>query len=982
MKNVGRTRVLTSAAIGAIAILLTLGAYATGVLQPLEDMSVDARFELRGAQGAPADVVVVGVDDASLDKLGAFPFPRCVHANVIDRVAAGNPSAIAIDIQFTEPSASLRCDNRLVESVEAAGNVVLGTTETTFDGGTRIFGGDDVLRRIGARAGITLFPTDDDGSIRRVHYELQNLKAFGVVAAELASGGEIARPSADKLWIDWAGPPGTVREYSYADVLDGEVPPSAFDGKLVVVGASAAALGDVHETGAGGGLMSGPEIEANVAGTALRGFPLRSVWTGWNVLLIVLFGLLAPLLRLRLAAWQSLVIALGAGAVFLVAAQLAFERGHVVLVSYPMLALALSCLGVLVAEVSFGYGLYRRSRQRNPRRTRILISAWIAAIAIGITLVAYLGGLMQSLELKTVDTRFDVRGSEGPPPNLAVVEIDDVTFDLLGLQWPYPRCLHSQVVRQIAKGKPSAIAIDIQFTEPTGELGGDGMSCDEKLINAVQDAGNVVLSTTEVGDNGETRIFGGDYVLKQIGARPGNTLIPTDTDGVVRHMPFETQKLKSFGVVAAEIASGETIEPPPSNSQWIDFAGPPQTVRSYSYVDVLRGDVPPSVFRNSLVVLGPSASSLQDTHSTATSGDTVMSGAELQANAAETALQGFELRSLWRGWNILFIVAFGLLAPLVSLRLKGWRAPAISVGVGVLFVVAAQLAFDAGRVVVVTYPLLALALSAVGVLVAEYLLEAFERVRTHDTFSRFVPETVVNQVLERTGGELRLGGELVEGTAMFTDLRGFTTFSEGLDAQEVIGLLNGYLGEISDAVLANGGTLVSYLGDGLMAVFGAPLPQDDHADRALAAAREMLEVRLPSYNETLRAQGFERGFKMGIGLNSGPFMSGNVGSERRLEYTAIGDTINTASRIEGMTKGTPYALYLADSTREALTRPVDDLVYIDEMPVRGRSHPIKLWSLTSDYVQKTDWESEGKSPPPAAEEPEASADPLPASPAT
>jgi adenylate cyclase len=222
-------------------------------------------------------------------------------------------------------------------------------------------------------------------------------------------------------------------------------------------------------------------------------------------------------------------------------------------------------------------------------------------------------------------------------------------------------------------------------------------------------------------------------------------------------------------------------------------------------------------------------------------------------------------------------------------------------------------------------------------------------------------------VLARTDGHLRLGGERVVGTVMFTDLRGFSTFSEGLRAEVVIELLNGYLSEMSEAVLAHGGTLVAYLGDGLMAVFGAPLEQPDHADRALETAREMLEVRLPRFNETLRARGFERGFKMGIGINTGEFMSGNVGSERRLEYTAIGDTINTASRIEGMTKATPYALYLAESTREALTEDVADLVFVGEKAVRGRSQPIRLWSLSIPAVQKEDWESEGGSPPPATE---------------
>ena len=158
-------------------------------------------------------------------------------------------------------------------------------------------------------------------------------------------------------------------------------------------------------------------------------------------------------------------------------------------------------------------------------------------------------------------------------------------------------------------------------------------------------------------------------------------------------------------------------------------------------------------------------------------------------------------------------------------------------------------------------------------------------------------------------------------------------------------MLNKYLSEMSDAILDHGGTLVAYMGDGIMAVFGAPIEQDDHADRALAAAREMLDVRLPRFNAWLREKGLAEGFRMGIGLNSGRVMSGNVGSERRVEYTAIGDTTNTAARLEGMTKGTPHQLFVADSTRSRLKEPPPDLVFVDEFEVRGRQARVKLWSL-------------------------------------
>jgi adenylate cyclase len=269
----------------------------------------------------------------------------------------------------------------------------------------------------------------------------------------------------------------------------------------------------------------------------------------------------------------------------------------------------------------------------------------------------------------------------------------------------------------------------------------------------------------------------------------------------------------------------------------------------------------------------------------------------------------------------------------------------VAVGLGVVYTVAAQLLFNAGVVMSFVYPLGVLVLSAGGSLAVQLLTEAFERVRVRDLFARFVPENVVDEVLASADG-LRLGGVQREGTVMFTDLRGFTSFAESLGPAQVIDVLNTYLSEMSDAILDHGGTLVAYMGDGIMAVFGAPLPQADHADRALATAREMLGVRLPRFNEWLRTEGLsETGFRMGIGLNSGHVMSGHVGSERRVEYTAVGDTTNTASRIEGLTKGTPHQVFISGMTKEALTTPAEDLVFVGETEIRGRVGHMQLWSL-------------------------------------
>jgi adenylate cyclase len=315
-------------------------------------------------------------------------------------------------------------------------------------------------------------------------------------------------------------------------------------------------------------------------------------------------------------------------------------------------------------------------------------------------------------------------------------------------------------------------------------------------------------------------------------------------------------------------------------------------------------------------------------------------------SAIGTVRRGNPLRLSSDGLNVVLIVLLGLLAPLASYRLRLWGLLVALAG-AVAFVVAAQIAFDGGTILAFLYPLLAVIIGAVGALVVQYFTETRERQRTKLLFSRFVPENVVDQVLAQADEDLRLGGVQREGTVMFSDLRGFTSFAESLPVEQVIEVLNIYLGEMSAAILDNGGTLVAYMGDGIMAVFGAPIEQPDHADRALQAAREMLGPRLATFNDYLRAEGLGEGFRMGVGLNSGHVMSGNVGSQRRLEYTAIGDTTNTAARLEGMTKGTPHQLFLSDATREFLHAEPDDLVFVGEFEVRGRTQKIKLWSLST-----------------------------------
>jgi adenylate cyclase len=594
-------------------------------------------------------------------------------------------------------------------------------------------------------------------------------------------------------------------------------------------------------------------------------------------------------------------------------------------------------------------------RRATTRRLRRSLLAGVALFAIAMVVVLEATNAFDRAELSTVDTRFEIRGERPAPKSVMVVGIDDVTFSELNQRFPFSRLTFARALRQVARDRPRAIVYDVEFAETSGDSQA-AIIADNALVLATRRAGNVIFSATEVGKNGATKIFGGAKFQKFARATVGNGLLPEGSSGALRRLPYSIGGLKTLSVATVERVARRPVDRSRMQGEgaWIDFSGPPGHLDYLSFSRVVKRRFKPGTFTNRIVVIGAAAPSLQDRHPTSwPAGE--MNGPEIHANAIDTLLRGLPLHDSSGLVDLLIALGLAVVPSLLALRLKPLVAIGLGLLAGVLYVLVVQFAFSRGLILPVVVPLIGLGFALVGALAVHWMTASVERSQTRDLFSRFVPDSVVAQVLERADSQddVRLGGELLTATVLFSDLRGFTSFAEGREPSEVIGVLNRYLTEMSDAILDHDGTLVAYMGDGIMAVFGAPIAADDHAEKALGAAREMLD-RLERFNAWLRDEGLGDGFKMGIGLNSGDVMSGNVGSARRLEYTTIGDTTNTAARLEGMTKGTPYQLFVADTTFGRLRAAPQDMECLDELEVRGRKAGLKVWALRPDATVPDD----------------------------
>jgi len=387
----------------------------------------------------------------------------------------------------------------------------------------------------------------------------------------------------------------------------------------------------------------------------------------------------------------------------------------------------------------------------------------------------------------------------------------------------------------------------------------------------------------------------------------------------------------------------------PAGYVQIDYFGPGRTFPIYSLSDVIERKVPPDELRDRLVLIGSTAMGIGDSAVTPFQ-QMNFSGVEVHANFITNILQG---RFIRRGIrenviDILFLLLFSLPAGMVLSAAAPRRATAITlVLLGAFLLLACYLFAHQRMWIVIVLPSATLGVNYVVIISYRFFFEERQKRKVRAAFTQYIPPGVIAQILQRPE-LLRLGGEEKELTAMFCDIRGFTTLSEGLSPTTLVELLNEFLSAMTDVIFKNWGTLDKYIGDAIMAFWGAPYPQTDHAVRACRAALEMLGV-LNKLQAKWEAQG-RPPVDIGVGINTGLMLVGNMGSAKRFNFTIMGDNVNLASRLEGINKQFATRLIISEATYLAVHEHFVARE-LDLIRVKGKMKPVKIFELlgpTSD----------------------------------
>ena len=596
---------------------------------------------------------------------------------------------------------------------------------------------------------------------------------------------------------------------------------------------------------------------------------------------------------------------------------------------------------------------------------------WLLGLGIGIvSALVYLSGFLDLPEVRTVDLRFELRGPRPPAFPIVVVSMDDDSLAEINHQWPWPRSYHAKVIEQIASGNPLAIGVDILFPEESRD------EEDRLLGQAVARAKRVVLASTlrtiatqtTVGVTQQRELFEPPIPTIRAGAAGiGFVDLERGRDAAVRSAllarrhagQVHTGLAKTlFDLVAQELGAGGSSAAR-RGRVWINFRGPGGTFPTYPYYQVYRGEIPPRTFEGKIVILGVAALSLHDRHPAPFSGVNwlpsvagagpggqdpealLMSGSEIQANLLDTILNDDPIQRLPAGVYLVLILAVGAGGALIGGHLRPLRAIGCSLGLAATYLVASHLAFSGMNLWIEVVPAVLPLLIAAGTIIGvNYVRE--ERVRRE--YARFFSPLVARQIAEDRSGQA-LAAKRRRITVLFADIREFTTISEALSPEEVVELLREYFNTMVPIVLKHGGTLDKYVGDALMGLFGVPLPHEDHATRAVRAALEMV-AQLPVLSPKWEAR-TGRPLRIGVGISTGEAVVGIMGADYRHEYSAIGDTVNLASRLEGLTKELKALVVMSHFTAAEVEGEFQ-VRQLSELQVKGRQERVRVFAVDGE----------------------------------
>ena len=586
----------------------------------------------------------------------------------------------------------------------------------------------------------------------------------------------------------------------------------------------------------------------------------------------------------------------------------------------------------------------------------------VVAIAAILTFVLSVTGILYSFDKIFADGWYQKPTPTNP--QIKIISIDEKTLQAYGDMKTWNRSISADLVDKLYEHEeyaPSVTVFDIMYISDVDE------ETDLRFAESCKKAGNIITAVntvyeTEVTKQGENLIVDEShigmveypYVSLKEASYYGYANTIQDKDGYIRYATTEInyngEVIEALAVKAYKMYCEDQGMTPvlpetfDNNKFGFTYSGKSGAYEILSLVDVLEGKIAPQAFANSIVFVGAYAPGMQDAYNVAIQKGAQMYGVEIHANIMEALMEGKTNLPVSNTMFALVAVVIVVVFAVICWKSKIVVSTIVMIlAIGLNFAVSKML-YNNGKVMnLVILPMMFLLVYAYF-LVEGYLTEILRRRKVVSAFKKYVAPQVVDEISKQGDFKIVLGGESREIAVLFVDIRGFTPMSESLEPEQVVEILNEYLQLTTESIFKNGGTLDKFIGDATMAVFNAPFDLDDYIYRAVCTARD-IAAGSQALEEKLMAR-FGKTVSFGIGVNCGRAVVGNIGCDFRMDYTAIGDTINTAARLESNAK--KGQILISEFVYEAVKDRVE-VTEIGEIPLKGKSKGVFVYQVDKVY---------------------------------